>query len=97
MKINSEKFCLKISARKCAMKDYRQNPGDLDCAVFAALHTAKRINNRVIVIPGNSYMNLVYHITTEDKDLMIFTASSKPADVFIVYPDGTVNQSNVTR
>lgn len=88
MRIFNEKISAKLPEKKAPMKDYRKNPGNLDNAAYAALYAAKKIKNRIIVVPGNSYMNRVYHLAKDSDDLTAFTVMATIARVLVVYPDG---------
>ena len=73
-----------------AMKTYKKAPGDINNAIFAAHHTAKRIKDDVVIIAGNSYGHMVYHLATTKDDLRKYQPGQKKNDVIIVTPKGAV-------
>jgi len=58
---------LKLS--KSPIKNYRENPGNLTKAVYAALHYVIKNKKNYFVIPGNSYGNFIFHVVDEKEDL----------------------------
>ncbi len=73
---------------KSSVMPYRKAPADLNKAAEAAFHYAKKNDSPMVCVPGNSYMNAVYHIAREDDDLVKFTGMDKPTRVLVVYPNG---------
>lgn len=73
---------------KSSVRPYRNEPGNINLAAQAAFHYAKKNGAPMVCVPGNSYMNAVYHIAREDDDLVKFTGMDKPTRVLVVYPNG---------
>ena len=86
MQITEHKYIGTAGIRKVG--EYRRSPGDIHLAIGAALHYARKNNKRMVVIPGNSYMNKVYHIATESSDIKSFTVAGG-SDCYIVNIDGS--------
>lgn len=92
MKIETLNKIGTCSNKKSVIKSYRSNPGNFDNACNAALHYAIKFNENMVVIPGNSYMNKVYHIEQESKSLNQFTPLKKMS-VALVKTNGEVFQA----
>jgi len=58
---------LKDTIPKDAMQQYIADVGDFTLAIYAARVFADRQGIEMVVIPGNSYMRKVYHISRLDK------------------------------
>ena len=80
---------------KAPVGTWRKHPGDFDAAAHAAHHYAKRDNRRMVVVPGNSYGHLVYHIAKDTQDVKSFTepTGKTHTDVAVVTVDGEVFQA----
>jgi len=50
------------SGAKAPVKTWQAHPGNFDLAAKAAAHYAKRDNEDVAIVPGNSYGSLCYHL-----------------------------------
>lgn len=79
------------TAKATTLKAYRANPGNLNVAASYAFTLAKKLNERMIVVRGNSYMQAVYHICKECDDVMAYNGGMrKETKVVIVEPNGEV-------
>lgn len=79
--------------RKAMIKDYRENPGDFNMAAHAAYYYAKKYDQLMIVIPGNSYMKKVFHISYYLNAKKFLLKDNN--QIAIVYPNGNVYQTSV--
>lgn len=75
---------------KSAVKPYRNAPGDINKAIEAAFHYAKKNDEPMVCVPGNSYMNFVFHIAKESDSLTKYTGMAVEVKVAVVYPNGDV-------
>lgn len=70
---------------------YKTNPQDVNKALKAGYAYSLKINNDIIVVPGNSYMNKVYHICKVDDELSKFGYNKKQTiDGYLVNTNGDV-------
>lgn len=44
------------------IKYYRENPSDINAALYAAAHYAKKLGKEMAVFAGNSYMHFIWNI-----------------------------------
>jgi predicted dinucleotide-utilizing enzyme len=86
MNLTIEKFAGIVKGGQ--VREYKKYPASLNLAASAAAHTAKKLNERVVVIEGNSYMNRVYHIAKDTDSVSKYTAMNYPVNVLIVEPNG---------
>jgi hypothetical protein len=86
MELSIDKPIGKVEAGQ--IRAYRKNPADLNLAACAGAHTAKKLNERVVIVEGNSYGCKVYHIAKESEDLRKYTVISCKAKVIIIEPTG---------
>ena len=74
-----------------AMKTYKQTPGNLNNAVFAAHATAKKMKSDIVIVAGNSKGHFVYHLAMPKDDLKKYQpGQTKKSEVVIVTPKGAV-------
>jgi hypothetical protein len=78
---------------KAPIKTYRNNPGNLTIAANAALFYAQQTGNRMVLVPGNSYMNKIYHIVEETASVAKYTVNPTNNTVAVVTPYGKVFQA----
>lgn len=78
---------------KTAVKAYRQCPSDFTLAANAACHYAKKFQECMVVILGNSYGNKVYHIAKTTDDLKKYAPGAKSLIGATVNPEGDVYQA----
>jgi len=76
------------TAKAGGVKAYRACPGDLHKAVNAAAHYAAKNGARMVVIGGNSFSRLVYHVARESDRVSKFTALPGAFPVVVVEPNG---------
>lgn len=69
MKCRKKEYKGRVIKAQSPVKSYRENPGFIRNALAAAAHYANRFQEDMIVIPGNSYGNAVYHIARVCEDL----------------------------
>lgn len=86
MKLQIDNAVGKVQAGQ--VKEYKKNPGSINLAAQAGAYYAKKQNERVVIIEGNSYMNRIYHIAKESDSLSKFTATSSKARVLVIEPTG---------
>jgi hypothetical protein len=86
MELTVDKAIGKVEAGQ--IRAYRKNPADLNLAACAGAYTAKKLNERVVIVEGNSYGCKVYHIAKESDDLTKYTVMKCKARVLIVEPTG---------
>lgn len=73
-----------------AMSSYRAAPGNFDAAARAAVHSARRNNARMVIVPGNSYGQRVYHIARETDSIARYTAMRASVAVAVADVDGMI-------
>jgi hypothetical protein len=78
------------TAKAGTLKNYRANCANLNAAASYAYTMAKKLNERMIVIEGNSYMNKVFFICKESDSVSKYTAMKVEVNVVVVQPDGEV-------
>lgn len=78
-----------------SVKRWRKEPGNLSNAVYAAFHYAKKFDQKMYIITGNSYMNKVYHISDNLKLDKFGVINNSVVTIGVVYPDGEVYQKNL--
>ncbi len=88
MKLKNLKKVADMPKVSGAMKEYKNNPGSINAAAYAAVYKAKQMKSDIVVIEGNSYGHRVYHLALPGDSLKKFTASSKPAKVIVVNQKG---------
>ena len=81
---------------KSPVKAWKKGPGNLKLAANAAYYYAKKHNERMIVIPGNSYMHSVFFIAHENEDVSRYTTRSSNNLIAIVNVDGSVFQGSAS-
>lgn len=74
------------------IKEYRQNPADINCALRAAAHYAKREARPMAVTAGNSYMRFVWNICTIDRVNPVESNGGRSVTGFVVREDGRTYQ-----
>jgi hypothetical protein len=92
MQIEITKKIGQAVSRKNAISTWKKAPGNFDNAAHAALEYARKNNRNMVVVPGNSYMNKVYHIVPETEQVSKFTVSKKNNTVAVVTTSGDVLQ-----
>jgi hypothetical protein len=86
MELTIGKFAGTVKAGQ--VREHKKNPASLNLAASAAAHYAKKLNDQVVVIEGNSYMNKVYHIAKDTDSVSKYTAMNYAVNVLIVKPNG---------
>ena len=81
------------------VRDWRRNPASIAAAAGAALHYARRDGKRYIVVPGNSYGHVCYHIADERDDVRRYVpgVGDRCVRVLVVDPSGQVDQADACR
>jgi hypothetical protein len=93
MTLSNQREKGKITPTSGAIKEYRAEPGSLTKACYAAAAYAKRDSKEYVVVPGNSMMQKVYHITPQSDGLSKFgILSGTTVQVMLVKPDGSIFQ-----
>ena len=94
---NTQAITMKITlgnkvgtAKAGTVAAYRKDCANLNAAVSAALTTAIKMKERMIVIAGNSYMNKVYFICKESESVSKFTGMANEMNVVVVETNGDV-------
>lgn len=77
-----------VAPLKGCIKAYRQNPADIDCALRAAAHFAKREKCSMVVFAGNSHMHFVWRICTPDRVSPVESNGGRKLIGFVVHEDG---------
>lgn len=90
MKLTNAVRATTVEAKRGALKQYRANPADMGCALLFAHHAARRDGVAMVVIGGNSYGCLVYHVARVTEDLRKYTVVGTGAKVALVEPNGEV-------
>lgn len=93
MKLEIEKSVGRVTAEKGAVKSWKSNPANWTAAAVAALHYAKKFDEPMVVVKGNSYGHVVLSIVRQTEDLKKFTVMAVKASVLVVHPDGSVFQA----
>jgi len=93
MEITIEKKLGKIQKGARAVSAWRTDPGNFQKSLRAALHYARRDNKQMIVIPGNSYNQKVFHIASEGESVKKYTVQTHNNPVVVVSPQGDVFQA----
>ena len=77
--------------------NHRSAPGNFTAASEAAVHYAKKNGTRMVIVPGNSYGNKVYHIARETDSLSKYQPGGQGETVCgVVTPEGEVFQAVAT-
>ena len=80
-----------------AIANYRKSPGDLQLAARAAAAYARKENTPMMVVPGNSYMNRVYHIMAATADPKTATVMNRDTKIILAKPTGEVYDAVVLK
>lgn len=79
------------TAKACTLKAYRAEPSNLNIAASYAFTMAKKLNERMIVVQGNSYMQKVYHVCKESDDVVTYNGGVRQlTKVVVVETNGDV-------
>lgn len=79
------------TTKATTLKEYRSNSANLNVAAAYAFTIAKKLNERMIVVQGNSYMNKVFHICKECDDVVTYNGGVRKATkVVVVETNGDV-------
>ena len=75
------------------IRKWQKNPGDQELAVRAAIQTARKLDvKNVVVVKGNSYGSLVYHIAKTTDDITKYTV--RGVRVLVVSYQGEIYQAD---
>jgi len=88
MKVKIIQVAGRVERQDAKVGPYKKEPGNFHKAMCAAAYYARKMNCRMVVIPGNSYMNKVYHIAQVDEDLKKFCPGQNEVAVGIMEPSG---------
>lgn len=78
-------------AKAGTCRAYRSDAGNLNAAASYAFTLAKKMNERMIVVQGNSFMNRVYHICKESDDVVAYNGGVRQeTKVVVVETNGEV-------
>ena len=81
---------------KAPVRTWKQNASHFQSAANAAFYYAKKHKEDFVVIPGNSYGSLCYHISHTKKDLKYFTVCHNELIVGLVKPNGDIYKAKAT-
>lgn len=81
------------------VKPWRDTPGDFTSACQAAGFYARKYEQDMIVVPGNSYGSRIFHIIRKTDDLGKYVPGigNKSVNCAVVSPDGKVYQGSATK
>ena len=75
------------------IRKYQKNPSDQNLAVRAAIQTARKLEESVVLVKGNSYGTSVYHIAKKSEDIKKYLPGVKSPTVLMIKTTGEIFQA----
>lgn len=90
MHLKSVNHVKTVTPSKGWIRKYKNNPSDQHLAVMAALQIARNLEKPVVLIKGNSYGTVVYHIAETGDSIGKYVPGAWPCNVLLIRTTGEI-------